>query len=139
MNPLINLAGIPGTIAPEATRIRWIRFGDRQDPLTGAVTRCYEALVADGRLVALLSQDLVPDGTPEGKRLWHLSVSHRDQHNRPDRVPSWDELKHAMYRLVQADVPMILIFPRRSTPADQYVDVNPTTLHLWESTEPVDQ
>ncbi len=138
-SPMVSLAGIPGTLSPEAARIRWLRGQDLQDPASGTICRTYHADVADGLLVAMLSHDCVPDATPQGRLLWHLSVSHRDRANRPDRVPTFDELKSAMYRLVQADVPMVLIFPRRSTPADQYVNVHETCLHLWESTEPGDQ
>jgi len=129
----LNMIGIPGTLSPEAARIRWIRKADFLDPVSHAVCRVYHADVPDGFLVALLSRDLVP---PEpGKLLWHLSVSHRDKANRPDRCPNWDELKHAFYRLVQEDVPFVLIFPRRTTPAEMYVNIHETTLHLWESQE----
>lgn len=118
--------GIPGSISPQAARIRWHGVGE---PAAGQ--KCYRADVADGRLTALLSRDEVAPG----KRLWHLSVSHADADGRPDRCPTWDELKHAFYRLVHADVPFVLIFPRRSTPAEKYVNVYETCLHLWESTE----
>jgi hypothetical protein len=134
MNTL-SLAGIPGTISAEAGCIRWIHRRDTKDPATGTLCRVYEAVLIDGLLVALLSQDEVSPG----RKLWHLSVSHRDADNRPDRVPSWDELKSAAYRLVQADVPMVLIFPRRSTPKEMYVNVYETCLHLWEAEGDVDQ
>jgi hypothetical protein len=51
----------------------------------------------------------------------------------PDRCPTWDELKHAAYRLVPADVPLVLVFPRRSTPPELYVNIAEYCLHLWES------
>jgi hypothetical protein len=75
-----------------------------------------------------------PAGTG-GRLLWHISVSHRDANSQPDRCPNWDELKHAAYRLVPADVPLVLIFPRRTTPKKLYVNVMESCLHLWESDE----
>lgn len=120
-----DFTGIPGSIGEDAKRIRWIRQPDHPSG------RPYLAEVADGILVALVSHDEVRPG----KRLWHVSVSHRDRSNKPDRCPNWDELKHAAYRLIQADVPLVLIFPRRSAP---YVNNHPTTLHLWESDKEID-
>jgi hypothetical protein len=122
-----KFAGIPGTISAEAKRIRWNRLED-----TAWGGRAYRADTGDGILVALLSQDPAGAG---GKLLWHLSVSHRDRDDKPDRCPNWDELKRAVYELVKADVCMVLIFPRRGAP---YVDVHPTTLHLWESDKEID-
>lgn len=56
---------------------------------------------------------------------WHISVS------RPDRCPTWDELKQAKYSLLPAgvDVEMQIIFPRK---AEDYVDIHQFCLHLWE-------
>lgn len=125
-----SLIGIPGTISPEAARIRWMRVVTPDNLLR----RAYRAQVSDGFLGAIVTHDEVEPG----KLLWHLSVSHVDKHNRPDRCATWDELKHAFYRLVQKDVPFVLIFPRRSTPKERYVNIHDTTLHLWESTEDVD-
>ncbi len=119
----VSLAGIPGDLSPEAARIRWIRAKD--DPLTGS--RVYQADVDDGQLRALVSRDAAGK---DGRLLWHLSVSHRDHEKTPDRLPSWDELKHAAYRLVQADIEMVLVFPRRS---EKFVNLHPTTIHLWEA------
>lgn len=123
---MISVVGIHGTISPEAARIRWIRLPDCPQG------RAYKATVDDGDLLAVVSHDAAGKN---GCKLWHISVSHRDKDGEPDRVPTWDELKHAFYRLVQEDVPMVLIFPRRTLPPEQYVDIHPTTLHLWESTE----
>jgi len=119
-------AGIPGTISAEAKLIRWQRMPDAE------CGRTYHADVPDGYLTAVLSQD--PAGK-NGKLLWHLSVSHKDKFGNPDRCPNWDELKRAAYELVKMDTPLVLIFPRRSAP---YVDLHPTTLHLWEDEKDVD-
>lgn len=113
--------GIPGTIGEEARGLKWIRLTDH------VAGRAYRADTRDGgSLLALVSQD--PSGS-NGRKLWHISVSHRNGNNHPDRVPTWDELKHAAYRLIQADVGLVLVFPKRSEP---YVDIHPTTLHLYE-------
>lgn len=121
---MTSLAGIPGTLSPDAARLRWLRMEDH-----GGCRR-YRAETPDGFLVAMVGQE--PCGL-NGRPIWHLSVSHRDKNTQPDRVPNWDELKHAAYRLIPADVPLVLIFPRRSTPADRYVNLAENCLHVWES------
>lgn len=121
-----SLAGIPGTISEAAARIRWIRGSDDDR----SKSRVYTADVADGRLVALVSRDEVR----EGVLLWHVSVSHRGPNGKPDRYPDWDELKHAAYRLIPEDVPLVMVFPRRSSAGTpNYVNIHPTTFHLYES------
>ena len=120
-----QLADIPGTISPEAKCIQWCRNQRCQ----GYV---YEAILIDGMLTAIVSHD--PAGKL-GKLLWHVSVSHRDAAGIEDRCPTWDELKHAKYQLVPADVPMVLVFPRKTAP---YVNTASTCLHLWESEEEID-
>ena len=122
-----KLAGIPGTIRDDVKRLNWHRIDDH-----GGCKR-YKAITPDGgMLVAMVGHE--PAGKDE-KLLWHISVSHRDKNGQPDRCPNWDEMKHAAYRLIQGDIPFMLIFPRRSAP---YVDVYSTCLHLWEATEDVD-
>ncbi len=121
-----ELPGIPGTTSEAVRRLRWIRRGDFDN------CRTYEARTPDGTLKALVAREAVPDSK---RPLWHLSVSHSDQDGRPDRMPSWDEIKHAKYTLVQEDVCMVLIFPRKKVP---YADAHPTTLHLWEETREID-
>lgn len=120
------LSGMPGTMSDDAKRIRWHKHDET--PLG----RRYTADIADGQLRAMVSRDETQDGL-----LWHISVSHWSD-GKPDRVPTWDELKHAYYSLVPADVPMVLIFPRKSTPKEKYVNVTESCLHLWEQ-ENVDQ
>lgn len=111
---------IPGSFTDEATkRIRWVKL-DEIDMAGNRATR-YTAEVHDSILKAILSRDPMPSGL-----LWHLSVSG------PNRLPSWDELKHAKYRLVHANVAMVLLFPRSNVP---YMDLHQYCLHLYESTE----
>ena len=88
--------------------------------------KAYESACHDGLLFAIISRDKTDKGL-----LWHMSVSW-DSNAKYSRCPNWDELKHAKYTLVPADVAMVLIFPRKSA---EYVNVHETTLHLWESTE----
>jgi hypothetical protein len=118
---------MPGTIIdPAAKRIRWVRTQD----LPGC--RSYQADVPDGLLRCIVSHDEVAPG----QKLWHVSVSHVNRHGECDRLPTWDEIKHAKYQLLprDVDVAMVLIFPRKKTP-EPYVNIHETTLHLYESTE----
>jgi hypothetical protein len=119
--------GIPGTVTPEAARIRWHYFADVCNG------KGYQAEVPDGTLIAILSQDMAGK---DGRLLWHLSVSFRDRNDQYSRCPTWDELKVAFYQLVRPDIPFVLIFPKRSA---RYVDIHPTTLHLWEAEGEIDQ
>lgn len=65
---------------------------------------------------------------------WHLSISHRsnllDAHgqNPPGRYPTWDEIAEARYRFCPDHVTMAMLLPPRA----EYVNVMPTTFHLWE-------
>ena len=113
---------IPGTfINPSANAIRWHRGPDHPSG------RTYIADMIDGHLKAIVSRDETKQGP-----LWHVSISHVGHDWHPDRCPTWDEMKHAKYTLVPDDVPMVLIFPRKTAP---YTNTYPTCLHLWESTE----
>lgn len=120
-----RLPGIPGTTLSKPPR--WVRTHQ-----TGATERAYRADTEKGTLVAILTRDPV---CADGRTLWHLSISHQDRNGKPDRYPTWDELKHAKYQLVPDDVVMILIFPRKTS---EYVDVHATTLHLWETDKEID-
>jgi len=53
---------------------------------------------------------------------WHMSISHRS------RLPTYDEIKGARYKLLPDDVYMAQIFP----PEKEFVNVHPYCLHLWE-------
>jgi hypothetical protein len=120
-----TLPGIPGTVSAEAKHLRWVK--KREDSFDGVLLRHYEATTSDGILKACVSRD--PAGK-NGALLWHISISHRDRFDQPDRVPTWDEMKHAKYQLVSVDVCMVLIFPRKTA---TYVNLHDTCLHLWES------
>lgn len=114
---------IPGSFVDRSVAgIDW-----RELPSPSREQKAYGATVADGVLFALVSQDQTTAG-----KLWHVSVSFRDRDGSYSRCPTWDELKHAKFHLVPADIAMVLIFPRKNVP---YVNVHSTTLHLWESTD----
>lgn len=53
---------------------------------------------------------------------WHLSVS------RPDRLPTWEEVRDARYALVPDEATMALLLPPRS----EYVNVHDYCLQLYE-------
>lgn len=58
----------------------------------------------------------------DGRKLWHLSISH------PRRYPTWDEVADARYRFTPDRVTMAILLP----PSAQYVNFHPTTFHLWQ-------
>lgn len=53
---------------------------------------------------------------------WHLSIGH------PSRYPTWDEVKFARYRLLDADLQMGMFLP----PPDSWVNEHDHVFHLWE-------
>lgn len=53
---------------------------------------------------------------------WHLSVA------RPDRLPSWEEVRDARYALVPDEATMALLLPPRS----EYVNAHEFCLQLYE-------
>jgi hypothetical protein len=53
---------------------------------------------------------------------WHLSVS------RPDRLPSWEEVRDARYALVPDEAVMALLLPPRA----RYVNVHEFCLQAYE-------
>ena len=117
----------PGTYVNDSTKsIRWNRRPDHGN------CRVYESKVHDGWLHCLVSQDPC-EVRGIVRPLWHLSVSFRSDDGALSRCPTWDELKNAKFNLVQADVAMVLIMPRKNVP---YVNVHQSTLHLWESVDP---
>lgn len=62
---------------------------------------------------------------PDGEYRWHLSISH------PDRYPTWDEISHARYQLLDDDLYMVMILP----PTREYVNVHDFCFHLHECPE----
>lgn len=81
----------------------------------------HQRLVHDGHLTAVAA---IENGE------WHLSISHRTNHNppRPGRYPTWDEIAHARYELLPRDRTFAMLLP----PMDEYVAVHDTTFHLHE-------
>ncbi len=53
---------------------------------------------------------------------WHLSVS------RPDRLPTWEEVRDARYELVPDEATMALLLP----PKSEYVNVYNFCLQMYE-------
>ena len=53
---------------------------------------------------------------------WHLSIS------RPDKHPSWEEIKQARYDLIPSNVTMAMIFP----PPDEFVNIHEHCFHLFQ-------
>jgi hypothetical protein len=56
---------------------------------------------------------------------WHMSIS------RPDRYPSWDEIRDARYELMPRDITVAMILP----PPKDYVNLHNNCFHLWEIDE----
>jgi hypothetical protein len=81
--------------------------------------QAWQREVADGHLSVFVG---VEDGG------WHLSISHRRADTSPGRLPSWDELKDARYRFCPDAVTMAMLLP----PQAEYVNLHPTTFHLWQ-------
>ena len=54
---------------------------------------------------------------------WHMSISCGS------RYPTWDEVAKARYELIPDAVTMAMLLP----PMEQFVNLHPTTLHLWET------
>lgn len=84
-------------------------------------TRGWQREVVDGHLSVFAS-------TEDGR--FHLSISHRtsDGTRRPGRYPTWDEITDARYRFGPLDKTLVMLLP----PQSEYVNVHPTTFHLWE-------
>jgi hypothetical protein len=87
-------------------------------------SKAFQREVDDGHLTVFLSVD---DG------LVHLSISHRvdvlgSRRTEPGRYPTWDEIVDARYLFCPEDKVMAMLLP----PKSEYVNVHPTTFHLWE-------
>lgn len=96
----------------------------------GCRTQAYQRLVEDGHLSVLVGTE-----DHDGVSRWHLSISHRlgvldPRTGRPvpGRIPTYEELKEARYRFCPDDLIMAQVFP----PMKDFLNLHPTTLHLWE-------
>lgn len=73
---------------------------------------------------------VITEPGPDG---FHLSISHRyharkDAAAVPGRYPTWDEILEARDLFCPRDRTFAMLMP----PAAQYVNIHPTTFHLWE-------
>lgn len=92
--------------------------------MAGVSCAGYQRRVHDGLLAALVAEE------PLG---WHMSISHRRTGKKPGpgRYPTWDEIAHARYELLPADIDFVMHLP----PEDEYVALHDTTFHLHEFPE----
>ena len=83
--------------------------------------QAYQKEVADGHLSVFVGPE------PAG---FHLSISHRtnDTPPVPGRYPTWDEIIEALWEFCPPAMTMVMFLP----PKAEYVNVHPTTFHLWE-------
>ena len=95
-------------------RQKWSKI---RSPLVGATA--WQRDVADGHLSVFVARE---DG------MWHLSISHRLNDLTPGRYPTWDEIAEARYRFIPDQVTMAMLLP----PREEYVNIHPTTFHLWQ-------
>lgn len=92
--------------------------------------KAFQREVEDGHLSVFVGQEPTSDGAK-----WHLSISHRssvlvskDGFPLPGRIPTWKEIHDARYKFVPDEIYMAMILP----PKSEYVNVHPTTMHLYE-------
>ena len=91
----------------------WKEFNWKEIASPIGFCKAYRASVGDGELAVIVGQE------PEK---WHLSISHTN------RLPVWSEIKEARYEFVPDKVTMAMILP----PKAEYVNLHPTTMHLYE-------
>jgi len=72
---------------------------------------------SSGRLSVILSGDVEADG----KRWLHASIA------RPDRLPSWDDIRFIKDRFVGEDLYAVQVLP----PLSKHVNFHPYCLHLF--------
>lgn len=80
--------------------------------------RNFTTALPDGQLNVLVGQEPIM----LHRKGWHLSISHTS------RLPTWNEIKDARYRFCPDEAHMAMILP----PKAEYVNVHPTTMHLYE-------
>ena len=59
---------------------------------------------------------------PRGSLEWHISIS------TPNRYPTWEEIKTALYDFIPDEVTMAMLLP----PKDEYVNVHNNCFHLHQ-------
>lgn len=112
-------------------RSKWVQVPDHQLSTLKAAgvedLAVYQRNVNDGHLTAIVARE--PLG-PNGEMQWHLSISHRTNHQppRPGRYPTWDEIADARYLLLPDDRSFVMELP----PPAEYVAAHDTTFHLHE-------
>lgn len=107
--------------------VSWLRIKSPV-PFCKAFTR----EVNDGHLTVIVGRE---PAKQDGDYLWHLSMSHRSStltdtngNPLPGRIPLWEEIKEARYKFIANEVTVGILLP----PKEEYVNVHPTTIHLWE-------
>jgi hypothetical protein len=86
----------------------------------GLGATCFRRQVHDGTLSAVVGEE---------RAGWHMSVSHAFAGSKPgSRYPTWDELTHARYSLLPAELDFVMHLP----PESEYVAAHPTAFHLHE-------
>lgn len=107
--------------SPWVPTARNVNIAGALAPVTG-----WRRHVHDGTLAALVADE------PAG---WHLSISHTWHHGRrattTGRYPTWDEIAHARYELLPAELDFVMHLP----PPDEFVAVHPTCFHLHQHPE----
>lgn len=101
-----------------ASTSRWVQVAN-PFPIPGCAT--WQKTLKDGHLTVIVGEE---------SGGWHLSISHRTNHDppRPGRYPRWGEIKEARYRFVPDGVTMCMVLP----PEREYVNLADTCFHLWE-------
>jgi len=94
--------------------------------------RVFQADLEDGHLTVFVGREPFMRG---GNLGWHLSISHRSNSilspiggPAPGRIPTWEEITQARYDLCPDQAYMAMILP----PKAEYVNLHPTTMHLYE-------
>lgn len=103
-------------------RSPWIGKPELTQLIEGIPTHYFHRQVGDGSLWAMVAEE------PWG---WHMSISFRNQRNELTRYPTWDEIAHARYELLPADIDFVMHLP----PPGEYVALHDTTFHLHEHPE----
>ncbi len=93
--------------------------------------RVFKAHIDDGILQVLVGREPIMQGEKMG---WHLSIAHVSKvldcagQSVLARLPSWEEIKEARYKFCPDNLCMAMILP----PKSEYVNLHPTTMHLYE-------